>query len=122
MEFERLIEIVKDEPAFETGLLLAGKIHAILQHSLAKGRDLYDLLWYLSDPEWTDPNLSLLNNALLRTGWESPALTERNWRDILRQRGAELEWRRVHDDVVPFLERAEESNILTRENLLRLLE
>ncbi len=102
--------------------LLAGKIHAILQRSFTKGRDLYDLLWYLSDPEWPDPNLALLNNALLQTGWEGPALTERNWRDILRQRVAELEWRRVHDDVVPFLERAEESDILTRENLLRLLE
>jgi predicted transcriptional regulator of viral defense system len=27
MEFERLVEIVKDEPAFEIGLLLAGDVH-----------------------------------------------------------------------------------------------
>lgn len=31
--------------------LFAGKIHAILQRSFTKGRDLYDLLWYLSDPD-----------------------------------------------------------------------
>jgi len=30
--------------------LLAGKLHAILQRTYVKGRDMYDLLWYLSDP------------------------------------------------------------------------
>ena len=44
--------------------LLAGKLHAVLQRSWTKGRDLFDLLWYLSDPEWPQPNLVLLNNAL----------------------------------------------------------
>jgi len=44
--------------------LLAGKLHALLQRSWTKGRDVYDLLWYLSDPEWPTPNLELLNNAL----------------------------------------------------------
>jgi predicted nucleotidyltransferase component of viral defense system len=32
--------------------LLAGKLHAILQWPYTKGRDLYDLFWYLSDPDW----------------------------------------------------------------------
>ena len=32
--------------------LLAGKLHAILQRPYTKGRDLYDLIWYLSDPTW----------------------------------------------------------------------
>jgi len=27
--------------------LLAGKLHAILQRAYTKGRDIYDLLWYL---------------------------------------------------------------------------
>ncbi|MGB2897370.1 MAG: nucleotidyl transferase AbiEii/AbiGii toxin family protein, partial [Anaerolineales bacterium] len=60
--------------------LLAGKIHAILQRSFTKGRDLYDLLWYLSDPDWPDPNLTLLNNALSQTGWQGPIITKTNWR------------------------------------------
>ena len=30
------------------------------QRSYTKGRDLYDLIWYLSDPEWPPPNLLLL--------------------------------------------------------------
>jgi len=102
--------------------LLAGKIHAILQRSFTKGRDLYDLLWYLSDPAWPDPNLTLLNNALSQTGWQGPRLTDRNWREILRLRVEELEWRSVREDVAPFLERAEEIELLTRENLIRILE
>ena len=30
--------------------LLAGKLHAVLRRPFAKGRDVYDLSWYLSDP------------------------------------------------------------------------
>jgi hypothetical protein len=58
--------------------LLAGKIHAILQRPYVKGRDLYDLLWYLSDRAWPSPNLVLLGNALGQTGWVGETLTERN--------------------------------------------
>ncbi len=61
--------------------LLAGKLHAVLQRPYAKGRDLYDLLWYLSDPAWPAPNLDLLNNALRQTGWAGPELTEGTWRE-----------------------------------------
>lgn len=102
--------------------LLAGKIHAILQRSFTKGRDLYDLLWYLSDPDWPAPNLTLLNNALTQTGWEGPPLTEGSWRDVLRERIQDLAWRNVREDVAPFLERLEERDLLTRANLLRLLD
>jgi hypothetical protein len=101
--------------------LLAGKIHAILQRSFTKGRDLYDLFWYLSDPEWPEPNLALLNNALAQTGWQSGLLTKHNWREILSHRVSKLEWQNVREDVSPFLERAEELDLLTRENVLQLL-
>ena len=101
--------------------LLSGKIHAILQRKFTKGRDLYDLLWYLSDPEWPEPNLTLLNNALSQTDWQGDDLSRRNWRDVLRNCIDELEWRNVRTDVAPFLERANELELLTRENLRRLL-
>ncbi len=55
--------------------LLAGKLHAFLQRSYTKGRDLYDLLWYLSDPTWPEPNMALLNNALAQTNWPGGELT-----------------------------------------------
>jgi hypothetical protein len=102
--------------------LLAGKIHAILQRPYTKGRDLYDLLWYLSDPAWPEPNLTLLNNALSQTNWSGPSLTKHNWQKVLRERIQGLAWEIAKDDVAPFLERAAELELFTRENLLRVLE
>lgn len=102
--------------------LLAGKLHAVLQRPYIKGRDLYDLLWYLSDPNWPSPNLMLLNNALRQTAWTGQLLTEGNWRAIVRDRLETVAWDRVGDDVRPFLEPEANSDLLTLENLSRLLE
>jgi hypothetical protein len=101
--------------------LLAGKLHAILQRPYTKGRDLFDLLWYQSDPEWPDPNLVLLNNALDQTDWKGPILTRENWKTVVRERVEDLEWEKARTDVAPFLERGEELDLLTKENLLSVL-
>lgn len=101
--------------------LLAGKLHAILQRSYVKGRDLYDLLWFLSDPDWPPPNLTMLNNALQQTGWTGGVLTEDNWRAVVRRRLQAVAWERVGADVRPLLEPSADHGILTRENLLRVL-
>lgn len=101
--------------------LLAGKLHAILQRPYLKGRDLYDLLWYLSDPDWPPPNLTLLNNALSQTGWAGGPLSEDNWRDAVRERLQSVAWERVVDDVRPFLGPGADPSILTTENLKRVL-
>jgi len=102
--------------------LLAGKLHAILRRPYLKGRDLYDLLWYLGDPDWPAPNLVLLNNALRQTGWPGPALTEKTWRGAVRERLQTVTWERAVADVRPFLELRADANILTVENMARLLE
>lgn len=83
--------------------LLAGKLHALLQRPYLKGRDLYDLLWYLSDPGWPPPNLRLLNNALRQTGWDGPPLTEETWRSAVWARLEGVAWEQVAEDVRPFL-------------------
>jgi hypothetical protein len=101
--------------------LLAGKLHAILQRPYTKGRDVYDLLWYLSDPEWPAPNLTLLNNALQQTGWEAEPLTEDSWRKIVQSRLEAVDWEQVVADVRPFLEPAVDPEILQMENLRRVL-
>lgn len=101
--------------------LFAGKLHAILSRPYTKGRDVYDLLWYLSDPEWPEPNLKLLNNALRQTGWDRPYPSERNWREIIRERLLTLDWDRAAADVRPFLESSDVLDLLTRENVLRAL-
>jgi predicted nucleotidyltransferase component of viral defense system len=101
--------------------LLAGKLHAILQRSYLKGRDIYDLLWYLSDPAWPAPNLTLLNNALEQTGWGGGYVHEDNWRDLIRERLEAAVWDQVVNDVRPFLEPGAHLELLTRENVLRVL-
>ena len=102
--------------------LLAGKLHAILQRPYTKGRDVYDLFWYLSDPEWPAPNLTLLNNALAQTGWEAGPLTSANWRSVLQQQLQALDWRQVVTDVRPFLGSDADPAFLGQENLNRLLD
>jgi predicted nucleotidyltransferase component of viral defense system len=101
--------------------LLAGKLHAIIQRGYAKGRDLYDLLWYLSDPNWPQPNLLLLANALAQTGWQGSLPTPENWRDLIYERLKALDWKTALNDVRPFLEKPGETDLLTLQNLGRLL-
>ncbi|MFZ2098513.1 MAG: nucleotidyl transferase AbiEii/AbiGii toxin family protein [Anaerolineales bacterium] len=101
--------------------LLAGKLHALFQRRYVKGRDLYDLMWYLSDPDWPSPNFALLHNALLQTGWDGPVPDEMNWREILCQQLGKIDWKKCASDVKPFLERSNETALLTKANFERLL-
>jgi len=101
--------------------LLAGKLHAVLQRSYTKGRDIFDLFWYLSDPNWPSPNLVMLNHALQQSDWTGPELTESNWRTITHQRLKNLVWNQVLDDVQSFLEPGFDVQLLTLENLERVL-
>lgn len=101
--------------------LLAGKLHAVLQRPYTKGRDLYDLAWYLSDPEWPPPNLVLLNAALRQTGWRGPEMSPHTWRRSLAERMDAMDWDRAVTDLRPFLARKEDIEMVSREDLLRLL-
>ncbi len=102
--------------------LLAGKLHALLQRDYVKGRDVYDLFWYLSNRSWPEPNLELLNNALDQTGWQGGGITKENWRAAVQEKIETMEWKRVIEDVTPFLEKEAELRLLTRENILHLLQ
>ncbi len=101
--------------------LLAGKLHAVLQRPFLKGRDVYDLMWYLSDPTWPSPNLVLLNSALRQTQWQGPTLNESNWREIVGKQIRRADWKSILADVRPFIERASEVEMLNKNNLERLL-
>jgi hypothetical protein len=101
--------------------LLAGKLHAILQRPYTKGRDLFDLYWYLSSPDWPPPNLEMLNHALAQTGWEQGRLTHNTWRKVVWERLSQIDWDQAMADVRPFLMEPASAALLTRENLRRLL-
>jgi len=102
--------------------LLAGKLHALLARPFVKGRDIYDLVWYLAEPTWPAPNLAYLQNALVQPGWPGPAVSHRNWRALVLDRLSGADWRLVQRDVAPFLERPAELDLLTLENVRTLLQ
>jgi len=101
--------------------LFAGKLHALLSRNFTKGRDLYDLMWYLSDPNWPSPNYVLLKNALIQTGWKKDIPDERNWRVIVIEKVSSLDWKKVISDVKPFLENMDGDSLLTKDNLVSIL-
>jgi hypothetical protein len=101
--------------------LLAGKIRALLQRPYVKGRDVYDLFWYLSDSDWPDPNLTLLNNALEQTGWPGDEVTQDTWRTIIKEHLSRVAWEHVLADVRPYVEKEADLMLLTFENVVQIL-
>ena len=100
--------------------LLAGKLHALITRSYAKGRDWYDLMWYLSQRPPLSPNVHLLQNALDQTQGAGTH-DAREWRGLVRTRMDALDMPAIVADVRPFLERPQEAGLLSRGNLLSLL-
>ena len=102
--------------------LLAGKLAAVLMREYTKGRDLYDLMWYLSDPLWPPPNLALLRNAARQGGWDDPeGLDEGTWQAAVLRRLGDVGWAKVRTEAVQFLERPMEADLLELATFERLL-
>ena len=101
--------------------LLSGKLHAILQRPYTKGRDIYDLLWYLSNPTWPQPNLVLLNNGLTHSNWNGDILTEMNWKMQVFSHLQNMNWDSIVSDVRLFVEPGFDLNLLTLANLENVL-
>ncbi len=101
--------------------LLAGKLHAILSRSYTKGRDIYDLFWYLSEPAWPEPNLIFLNHALRQMQWKGSEVTKENWASLFIDQVKTISWSKVVEDVRPFIERVSDLELLTKENIINLL-
>lgn len=102
--------------------LFAGKMNALLSRTYTKGRDFFDLGWYLSRFKGLAPNMTLLSNGLKQTGWSGAVVTENNWRDCLHEVVERAEWGKVRQDVENFLETPGDAEVFSKENVLRLLE
>ena len=113
--------VVLNLPHYDKASLLSGKLHALLARPYLKGRDLYDIFWYLSDPSWPAPNIEFLNNALTQTKWKGPLIDEGNWTDVVEEKLSAIDWRRAVEDVRPFVERVYDVKMLTKENVFKLL-
>ena len=107
--------------SYDISSLFAGKLHALLRRKYTKGRDFFDLGWYLS--RWKDitPNIILLKNALEQTGWKGEIPAEDNWRDFMYDIVKKTDWDKVEKDVGKFVENPSDMKIFTRENVLQLV-
>jgi len=101
--------------------LLAGKIAALLLREWVKGRDVYDLVWYLSDPDWPEPNAAYLNAALLQAGPNGASIAESGWSRALESRLRTAPWDHVLSDVERFLERSADAWMLERDTVVSVL-
>ena len=101
--------------------LLAGKVHAVLQRKYLKGRDIFDLVWYLSDRYWPPPNFRMLNHALEQSGWDGPLLIASNWKTTLYNRLSESDITRAREDVGPFLARPADQTYVNWDTIKGLL-
>jgi predicted nucleotidyltransferase component of viral defense system len=101
--------------------LLAGKLQAVLNRTYVKGRDWYDLWWYLKQPDWPLPNFAYLNSGLQQAGSLLPEVSEENWKRILHERTQALNWSVAFHDVEPFIIDIDSQPEFNKERLLELL-
>jgi hypothetical protein len=104
---------------YDLASLFSGKLHALLARPWPKGRDWFDLAWYLTERRGSEPNLPMLAKALAQTGHEPSAAPR--WRDAVGERLKVLDWAAVERDLLPFLERTSDLQHLSREAIARVL-
>lgn len=87
--------------------LFAGKMHAVLARgwlSRVKGRDWYDLIWFIRSG--ASLNLPHLEARLKQSGHfpSDQMLSEDRFRQILKDRIFQIDFRQAAEDVMPFIE------------------
>ena len=82
--------------------LYAGKLHACFYRRFTKGRDFYDLIWYLGKK--VKPNFTLLNNAIAQTQGKNLGISESNFKAYLLDSIKRIDFASAKKDVERFLE------------------
>jgi len=93
--------------------LFATKLHACFFRKYVKGRDFYDLLWYLGRN--AKPNYTLLNNAIRQTEGVDMDLSAGNIEKFLLDRLDGIDLAAAKGDVERFLEDKSELRLLERD-------
>ncbi len=104
---------------FDLPSMFATKLHACLFRHYAKGRDFYDLMWYLGKK--VQPNMTVLRNAIQQTEKKSPVLNNEALKKMLLTRISKIDVVRLRRDVEPFLLHPEELNLLDTDLMQRVI-
>lgn len=106
---------------YDLASLFAGKVHALLRREYTKGRDWYDLLWYLTKFKGLEPNFIMLNNAMALDTRKSVKFNVGNWKAEIKKTVETLDWVKVRNDISQFLENNSELNLLESKTFVNLL-
>jgi len=82
--------------------LYATKLHACFYRTYTKGRDIYDLIWYLG--KGLKPNFAVLNNAIKQSQDKSPGINSNNLQEFLLEKLGAIDFNLARKDVERFLE------------------
>lgn len=104
---------------FDLPSLFAGKLHAVLCRKYTKGRDYYDLIWYIS--QHIQPNFVLLNNAVQQTEHQEWHIDKDNLPKLLKDRFQMTDFSKVRADITPFLMDSKEARFFEEKYFLSLI-
>lgn len=104
---------------FDLPSLYATKLHACFFRRYTKGRDFYDLVWYLG--KGIRPNYRLLNNAIKQTEKKNLKLNQTNFKNFLLDRLSKVNYKAIKEDVERFLEDKTELKMLNKRMILQLV-
>ena len=104
---------------FDLPSLFATKLHALFCRRYTKGRDYYDLVWYLGRK--VRPNFQLLNNAIHQTQKEPVQITESNFKSELIRHLDSVDFKKIKSEVERFLIDQKESEFLEPDKIKSLL-
>lgn len=95
--------------------MFAGKLHTCFYRRYTKGRDIYDLFWYLGRK--VRPNFEMLNNAVAQSQGRAPGVDAGNFKEFMLERAVNIDLAAAKKDVERFLEDKSELRLFTKETL-----
>lgn len=101
--------------------LMAGIIRAILTRPFPKGRDWYDLMWYLSRRPATQPDIAFLRASLNQGSQVAAGRGVNEWKKMLLEKLSGLKAGALRKDVASFLENSGEGEFLDPKYLRQAL-
>lgn len=104
---------------YDKASLFAGKLHAVLDRKYTKGRDFYDLLWFLGQK--IEPNINLLKNALEQSRGKKLALDHQLVKELLKNRIEEVDFKEILADLKAFLINSQEERFFNKEVFLKAI-
>jgi len=105
---------------FDLSSLLSGKLHALLFRGFDKGRDYYDLIFFLR--KGVRPNMPMFINAVKQTHPRLKIPDLETVKDLVGKKIESMNPYAIKNEIAPFLLNREELNLLNPELMLKALD